>query len=125
MIAISLLAILVSSLGLAAISWWRADYRWIYVALFVNGVARAFSAAGQVGPCSVARAAQSICQRRDLGHVGISIGNDRGTGDWRLCHCGHRFGDGRLPAERAVNIGVSSVGAHHFDACDGEWPRNA
>jgi MFS family permease len=41
-IALSLGAILVSSLGLAAIAWWRADYRWIYLALFVNGVSRAF-----------------------------------------------------------------------------------
>lgn len=41
-IATSLCAILVSSLGLAAISWWRVDYRWIYLALFINGVARAF-----------------------------------------------------------------------------------
>ena len=30
------------SLGLAAISWLQADYRWIYLCLFLNGVARAF-----------------------------------------------------------------------------------
>ena len=30
------------SLGLAGIAWSQADYRWIYVCLFANGVARAF-----------------------------------------------------------------------------------
>ena len=32
----------VCSLALAGISWSQADYRWIYVCLFANGVARAF-----------------------------------------------------------------------------------
>ncbi len=38
----SLLAMAACSLGLAAIAWLGADYRWIYVCLFINGVARAF-----------------------------------------------------------------------------------
>lgn len=41
-IAGSLISMLGCSLALAAISWWRADYRWIYACLLVNGVARAF-----------------------------------------------------------------------------------
>jgi MFS family permease len=35
------------SLGLAGISWSQADYRWIYVCLFANGVARAFLQPGK------------------------------------------------------------------------------
>jgi MFS family permease len=35
------------SLGLAVISWRQADYRWIYVCLFVNGIARAFLQPGK------------------------------------------------------------------------------
>jgi MFS family permease len=41
-IASSLVVTVVCSLALAGISWSRADYRWIYVCLFANGVARAF-----------------------------------------------------------------------------------
>jgi MFS family permease len=41
-IAGALVAMMACSLGLAGISWWQADYRWIYVCLFANGVARAF-----------------------------------------------------------------------------------
>ena len=40
----SLAAMVVCSLGLAGIAWSQADYRWIYVCLFANGVARAFLA---------------------------------------------------------------------------------
>ena len=38
----SLVVMVACSLALAGISWSRADYRWIYVCLFANGVARAF-----------------------------------------------------------------------------------
>lgn len=38
----ALVAMMACSLALAGIAWQQADYRWIYVCLFVNGVARAF-----------------------------------------------------------------------------------
>jgi MFS family permease len=38
----ALLAMAGCSLALAALSWWQADIVWLYVCLFLNGVARAF-----------------------------------------------------------------------------------
>ena len=45
---IAALAIMIAcSLALAGIAWQQADYRWIYVCLFLNGVARAFLQPGK------------------------------------------------------------------------------
>jgi MFS family permease len=46
-IVVALLAISVCSLVLAAVSWWQVAIRWIYVCLFVAGVARAFLMPGK------------------------------------------------------------------------------
>lgn len=43
----ALATMVVCSLALAGIAWQRADYRWIYVCLFVNGMARAFLLPGK------------------------------------------------------------------------------
>lgn len=41
-VAASLAAMIVCSFALAAIAWRQWDYRWIYLVLFLNGLARAF-----------------------------------------------------------------------------------
>ncbi len=41
-ILVSLVVMIACALALALISWRHADYRWIYVCLFINGIARAF-----------------------------------------------------------------------------------
>ena len=46
----SLLAMVACSFGLAGIAWLEADYRWIYVCLFANGVARAFQQPAKSAP---------------------------------------------------------------------------
>lgn len=43
----ALAGMIVCSLALAGIAWRQADYRWIYVCLLVNGVARAFLQPGK------------------------------------------------------------------------------
>jgi len=41
-IVVALAVMIVCSLALAGIAWHQADYRWIYICLFANGMARAF-----------------------------------------------------------------------------------